>query len=187
MKKKLIVLVGVVFVAVFFGRMLLAGADKDQTVSMDWEIKENNNQVIELLNSSQNIDIDIQQTESEYTKVLIEGTVSQKTYDKIQEVKVEGNSLNIQLGSDSMVGLTMVSDDDDEALKLTILLGKEATVKKYYIDGTSKIKVKVPGNYNGKFKLNTNNEGEILNVPKTTKEENTVIQIDTAGDIDITE
>lgn len=103
MKKKLIVLVGVVFVAVFFGRMLLAGADKDQTVSMDWEIKENNNQVIKLLNSSQNIDIDIQQTESEYTKVLIEGTVSQKTYDKIQEVKVEGNSLSIQLGSDSMV------------------------------------------------------------------------------------
>lgn len=185
MKKKLIILAGVILIIVFLGRMLISSADADYPVSPRWEIEEQAIEGLEFIGCPKNLNVIIQQTEDETTKVQVEGRISKKFAEKVKEVAYADGRLSVALGSTSMVGVTIIPDEADE-LAIIIQLGKDTTVDSYLFDSTAAVVMQVPKEYEGAYDLNTNNEGVIQNVPKTRESEKTTIKVDAVGNINIT-
>ncbi|MGL6198909.1 MAG: hypothetical protein ACRC3H_08250 [Lachnospiraceae bacterium] len=184
MKKKLIILAGVVLIIGVLGKIVFANASVDHPISMEWEIQEQNIEAIEFVGCPQKMNVAIQQTEDEITKVQVEGSVSEQIAEDLKDVIFEDGKLCVKLGSTSMVGLEVIPDEDDE-LVVTIQLGKDATVASYLMGCTEAVSMQVPEEYEGVFDLDTNNKGTIVNVPETEESDDTVIKVDAVGDIDI--
>lgn len=184
MKKKLIILAGVVLVIGGLGKMVFANAGVDHPISEEWEIQDQNIEAIEFVGCPQKMNVVIQQTEDKTTKVQVEGSVSEQIAEDLKDVIFEDGKLCVTLGSTSVVGLEVIPDEDEE-LVVTIQLGKDVSVAYYLMDCTAAVSMQVPEEYEGMFELDTNNQGTVVNVPETEESEYTIIKVDAVGDIDI--
>lgn len=187
MKKKLIILAGVVLIGAFLGKTMISNASEDQTISKEWTIEEKNIEGVEVLGCAQKVNVVIQQTEEEATVVKVTGAVSERVANDLEDAKFDGKKLSLALGSTSAIGVTIKSKKMDvKELNVTVSLGKDASVSKYFIEGTAPVDAKIPETFEGEFQLETNDKGKVLAVPETKKTEKTVFSVDTVGDISIT-
>lgn len=184
MKKKILILIGVLLVATVGGKTILSNASSDHLISEEWTTKESSINKIELLGCSQDMNVEVKQTDALETTVQIEGIVSEKVVKSLKDVKFSEGKLSVTLGTTGTLGLS-ISPEKAEAFRVKILLGINATVENYLFNGNAAVFVKIPRTYEGRYDLNTNKEGRVLQLPKTNQTDQTLLKVDTLGDIRI--
>lgn len=184
MKKKLLILAGILLVGGFLGKSMFADAINTQSTKESWSITDKEINAIEVVGVSPELDVNIQQTNAAETVVQIDGEVSSKVAKELATTAYQNKKLTVKLGSDTAVGITVVANDQ-KATQVNILLGQDVHVANYKFTGVSAMNVKVPADFNGTYKLDTNHNGE-TSQPKTTQSDDTQLKVDTAGDITIT-
>ncbi|MDH6365768.1 hypothetical protein M2139_002798 [Enterococcus sp. PF1-24] len=183
MKKKLLVLIGVVVLVGVLGKTLLANASLGHSVNESWEIQEKEISAIEVVGCPQNVNVTIAESDEPTTKVQVTGKISQKCAKELATVKFDDGKLRLVLGSTGLVAVTVIPDEA-EAVTVTIQLGKDAQVANYLIDTAAAAHVKIPKSYQGSFDLDTNNKGTIVK-PQTKATQAATIKISAIGDIDV--
>ena len=186
MKKKLLIFIAIVLTVGFLGYTSMVGAQADNPIDITWELNSKDIEKISLIGAEQDVKVEILETEKEKTSITLSGMVSQKGKEQLEETVQKENSLEIKLSEINKLRF-MISSEDKDRLTLVLALGKDILLNELNINSViGTVYIIVPKSFDGKYTLNTNDEGEILEMPETNKTTDTEIIVDTLGDIGVT-
>lgn len=183
MKKKLIILVAILVTVGFFGYTSFARIKTEKKVDISWKLEAEKIKKIALLGAEQNVNVVVKETDNEYTNVSISGKVSEGSAAYLKKTIKKDNAVEITLAKLDEFRL-MTTANGKDTLTLTVELGKNSTYDTLEIDNVvGNVDAKVQPSFEGKYDLNTNEQGEIKAVPETKKTSKEKVKIHTMGDI----
>lgn len=185
MKKIILALSAVLLLTIGVIAFSLFKKESKVKVEQEWELSSSKIETIELYGSQQPIHVILQKGDQPKTVVHLEGTVISSAQKLVeQQTQYSENQLSIPLSKHGF-HLTL-SDKVKSLLILTIVLGKEVEFDKLVIDTLiGDILVTVPKDFEGRYDIKTNNVAKILEIPESTNQGDSVIEIDAYGDVRI--
>lgn len=185
LKKKLMILILVVAVVLFIIYTTMRSDKTTNVISKEWSLSTDRIDSLSLLGAEQDVKTTIIETDKEKTVVKLAGKVSNKTEKELNKTKAKAASLEIIL-SDIDGFKLMPSNGGKSELEMKVFLGKNASIKNLKIESTiGDVAVTVPQDFQGKYVTTAKNDGKVLEVPDTSKDQDEVIDITTFGDIRI--
>ncbi|MEI5994202.1 hypothetical protein [Candidatus Enterococcus mansonii] len=184
MKKKLLIIVGVVLTLGFLGYTAMAGGETTNKIDLSWSLSDEKVKTIQLIGAEQDVDVIVAEAQEADTKVTLTGKVSDKTKKYLENTVAKEDGVEITLSQLGKVRF-MANSDGKNKLKLTIMVGKNTSFDELKIKNViGNINVKVPQTFDGVYKTDSN-QGEVLEIPKTTQSMNSTVVVETIGDIAI--
>ncbi|MGX7243954.1 hypothetical protein ACWOC1_03770 [Enterococcus quebecensis] len=184
MKKKLIIILGVLLTIGVFGYTSVSGASTDTKVNLDWKLNGKDLKKLELIGAEQDVFVQVEQTENKETSIHLEGKVSDNTERNLKKVRQTEDALKIELSSLNKVRV-MATNEGKDHLKLVVSLGKDVLLKEFDIKSAiGNVEVTVPENFKGEYSADNKGYGEIT-ILKSDKAANQLISVETMGDITI--
>lgn len=181
-KKTILIAVGCLIAVGIY--LFLNMNEKTVRVSKVWELTDEEAASIQLIGVSQNLDIKVQKSEGDGSRVVLEGSLPKSYAEKLQKIKPEEDKLLITFVNNlgfSMGKLT------NQMLNMTIYLSEESLLEDLTVKSNrGDVTLHVPKDFERKYRLMTNS-GEITE-PRNHYDVSELITIELGyGDIKVIE
>ena len=184
MKKKLIILLGILGVLGIFGYTSIAGAKTDTEVTADWELPGKKLDNIQLIGAEQDVEIKLERTQNKKNTVRLEGKVSSSTARSIKKAKATSKGLIMELSSLNKIRV-MATNEGKRKLKVTISLGKNTELADLRVKSViGNVDMLLPKDYKAKYSADNKDMGEIK-IPNSSKGTTHSVEVVTTGNITV--
>lgn len=183
MKKKLLIFIAGLLVLGGIGYSSIVSAKTTEPVTQMWDFKGEQVDTIMLDAGTQDVKVELIDSESDTTTVELIGKVSSSVSDMLEEATVKDGNLILPLGTHGIQ--LMVTSEGKTPLTVRITTNLKQPFKKLDIDMImGKVTVLVPEAYQGSYEAKIyQGDSKVLGVPDTTNDMTSLIRVSTADDI----
>lgn len=148
-------------------------------LSKTWQFKDKKIKKLHLEGIEQDILFNVKKTDQEQSSLSVHGEVTKSVYDILKKAKINKSSAYIPFSKDGFK-LYMTSEGK-KTLLFDLNVGRKGFEKIDLESSAGEVKMLVPSDFNGKYKLHLENNGKLIEKPKSNETDKSIIEI-TASD-----